>query len=92
MDAQQAFYLVGGVHGSWGAPGKPVPRTLPMPDHDRMARVEIHPFTAEHLPDAGRLLAERHRRHRANRPELSPAFEDAAAAEKQVAEARASCC
>ena len=56
-----------------------------MPDHDRMARVEIHPFTAEHVPAAGRLLAERHRRHRADRPELSPAFEDAAAAEKQVA-------
>ena len=52
-----------------------------------MTRAEILPFADEHVSDAGRLLAGRHRRHRADRPELSPTFEDAAAAEKVVAEA-----
>jgi hypothetical protein len=58
-----------------------------MPHHDAMTRPEILPFADEHVTDAGRLLAARHRRHRADRPELSPSFEDAAVAEPQVAEA-----
>ena len=58
-----------------------------MPDDDGMARPEILPFTDDHLPEAGRLLAQRHRRHRADRPELAASFEDAGVAEKQVAEA-----
>lgn len=60
-----------------------------MPDDDGMTRLEIHPFADEHVPEAGRLLAARHRRHRADRPELSGSFEDPAFAEKQVAEAGA---
>jgi GNAT superfamily N-acetyltransferase len=48
-------------------------------------RAEILPFTEEHLPAAGRLLAERHRRHRAAHPLLSARFEDPAAAEAEVA-------
>ena len=47
-------------------------------------RAEILPFTEQHLPAAGRLLAERHRRHRAASPLLSPRFEDPAAAEAEV--------
>jgi len=58
-----------------------------MPDDVAMTRPEILPFTDEHVPDAGRLLAERHRRHRRDRPELSTSFEDPAASEKVVAEA-----
>lgn len=49
-----------------------------------MTRPEIQPFTDEHLADAGRLLAARHRRHRAAQPDLSPAFEDAATAQERV--------
>lgn len=49
-----------------------------------MTRPEILPFTDEHLTDAGRLLAARHRRHRAVQPDLSPAFEDAATAQERV--------
>lgn len=52
-----------------------------------MPRLEIHPFAEEHVADAGRLLAERHRRHRVAEPLLPPAFEDPAAAEAEVAEA-----
>ena len=58
-----------------------------MPDDGGMARPEILPFTDDHVPEAGRLLAQRHRRHRADRPELAASFEDAGVAEKQVAEA-----
>jgi ribosomal protein S18 acetylase RimI-like enzyme len=58
-----------------------------MPEDGRMARREIHPFTDEHVPDAGGLLAARHRRHRLDRPELAPGFEDPVLAEKQIAEA-----
>jgi GNAT superfamily N-acetyltransferase len=50
-----------------------------------MTRPEILPFTEEHLADAGRLLAARHRRHRAAQPDLSPAYEDAATAQVRVA-------
>lgn len=49
-------------------------------------RAEIVPFTEAHLNAAGRLLAERHRRHRETSPLLSPRFEDAAVAEAEVAE------
>lgn len=52
-----------------------------------MTRPEILPFTSEHLADAGRLLAARHRRHRAAQPDLSPAFEDAGTAQESVAAA-----
>ncbi|MGN6574999.1 MAG: GNAT family N-acetyltransferase, partial [Nocardioides sp.] len=38
-----------------------------------------------HVVDAGRLLAGRHRRHRASQPLLDPRFEDPAAAEHEVA-------
>jgi GNAT superfamily N-acetyltransferase len=54
-----------------------------------MARPEILPLTGEHLADAGRLLAARHRRHRAAQPDLSPAFEDAGTAQERVAAALA---
>ncbi len=50
-------------------------------------RPEIQPFAAEHLRGAGRLLADRHRRHRAAEPLLSPRFEDPDAAEAEVAAA-----
>jgi len=58
-----------------------------MQHHDAMTRPEILPFADEHVADAGRLLAARHRRHRAGRPELSASFEDAAVAQQQVADA-----
>jgi GNAT superfamily N-acetyltransferase len=48
-------------------------------------RAEILPFTEEHLPAAGRLLADRHRRHRSAQPLLDPRFEEAEAAEAEVA-------
>jgi GNAT superfamily N-acetyltransferase len=48
-------------------------------------RAEIHPFTDEHVADAGRLLADRHRLHRKAQPLLDPRFEDPAAAEAEVA-------
>jgi GNAT superfamily N-acetyltransferase len=47
-------------------------------------RAEILPFAEEHLSAAGRLLAERHRRHRDASPLLSPRFEDVATAEAEV--------
>lgn len=71
---------VGSAEIRYAAPG-------PMAHHDAMTRPEIVPFADEHVAAAGRLLAARHRRHRADRPELSPSFEDAAAAERQVADA-----
>jgi GNAT superfamily N-acetyltransferase len=51
-----------------------------------MPRLEIQPFDESHLPEAGRLLAERHRRHRAAEPLLSTRHDDADVAEKEVAE------
>lgn len=48
-------------------------------------RAEILPFAEEHLSAAGRLLADRHRRHRGASPLLSPRFEDAATAEAEIA-------
>lgn len=50
-----------------------------------MDRLELRPFDDEVLPDAGRLLADRHRRHRAELPLLSPRYEEPSAAEEQVA-------
>jgi GNAT superfamily N-acetyltransferase len=51
-----------------------------------MPAPEIRPFEASDLADAGRLLADRHRRHRLAQPLLSPTYERAAAAEAEVAE------
>lgn len=50
-------------------------------------RAEILPFTAEHVPAAAQLLAERHRRHRVAEPLLSPRFEDPVTAEAEVSAA-----
>ncbi len=50
-----------------------------------MSRLEVLPFDASHLPDAARLLAERHRRHRLDEPLLPARFEDPAACEPEVA-------
>lgn len=49
-------------------------------------RPEVLPFAEEHLSSAARLLAERHRRHRAAEPRLSPRFEDPASTEAELAE------
>lgn len=48
-------------------------------------RIEVQPFTGEHLPDAGRLLADRHVRHLAHDPLLSPRYIAPAVAEAEVA-------
>ncbi|SCL15623.1 GNAT family N-acetyltransferase [Micromonospora inyonensis] len=45
-----------------------------------MPRLEIRPFGTEHLAACGALLADRHRRHRAAQPLLSPRFADVDAA------------
>ena len=52
-----------------------------------VSRLEVLPFDESHLPDAGRLLAERHRRHRAAEPLLSARHADPDAAQAEVAEA-----
>jgi hypothetical protein len=49
-----------------------------------MARPEILPFDDSHLPAAGLLLAERHRRHRVAQPFLPKRFEDPDAALAEV--------
>lgn len=51
-----------------------------------MARPEIVPFSEEHLADAGRLLAARHRRQRAIEPRLPERFEDPDVARAEVEE------
>jgi ribosomal protein S18 acetylase RimI-like enzyme len=51
------------------------------------SRVELQPFTADCLADAGRLLARRHARHRAVEPLLSPRYEDPTVAEAEVRKA-----
>ena len=51
---------------------------------DAMARPEILPFDDSHLPAAGLLLAERHRRHRVAQPFLPKRFEDPDAALAEV--------
>ena len=43
-----------------------------------MTRLELVPFSDEHLEDAARLLAARHARHRAIEPLLDPRYEDPA--------------
>jgi GNAT superfamily N-acetyltransferase len=50
-----------------------------------MTRPEILPLDENHLTDAGRLLAERHRRHRVAHPLLPKRFEDADVARAEVA-------
>lgn len=49
-----------------------------------MPSLEVRPFSDDHLEAAGKLLAERHRRHRAAEPLLPERFEDAAAAQAEV--------
>lgn len=50
---------------------------------DRTA-AEIRPLLAADLDAAARLLAERHRRHRAAEPALDPAYEDPGAARREI--------
>jgi GNAT superfamily N-acetyltransferase len=50
-----------------------------------MPRLELLPFDESHVPEAGRLLAERHRAHRKAEPLLSERHEDTAACEDEVA-------
>ena len=50
-------------------------------------RADLLPFSGDHVEDAGRLLAGRHRRHRAAAPLLSPRFEDPSTCEAEVAAA-----
>ena len=49
-----------------------------------MARLELVPFSDEHLDDAAHLLAARHARHREVEPLLSTRFEDPADARKEL--------
>jgi GNAT superfamily N-acetyltransferase len=49
-----------------------------------MSRLELLPFDDDHLRDAGRLLALRHRDQRRTQPLLSARFEDPAAAQAEV--------
>ena len=53
---------------------------MPRPDG-----LVVRPFTPDAIEDAGRLLAARHRIQRLTEPGLSPAYEDAAAAQAEVA-------
>jgi ribosomal protein S18 acetylase RimI-like enzyme len=50
----------------------------------RMSRLEVRPFEAADISDAGELLAQRHRSHRLAQPLLSPRFEDAEVARAEV--------
>jgi ribosomal protein S18 acetylase RimI-like enzyme len=56
-------------------------RPAPMP------KLEIRPFSGEHLDDAAGLLAERHRRHRTAEPLLPARFESSADALQEVTSA-----
>ena len=47
-------------------------------------KTELIPFTKELLPNAGNLLAQRHKRNRAMFPELPTRFEDASVARKAI--------
>jgi GNAT superfamily N-acetyltransferase len=49
-----------------------------------MKRLELHPFSADVLDDAGELLAERHRAHRLLEPSLPAAFEQPDAARAAI--------
>jgi GNAT superfamily N-acetyltransferase len=50
-----------------------------------MSRLEVLPFDESHLPDAGRLLAARHRRNRAVEPHLPVRYEDPGTCASEVA-------
>ena len=52
-----------------------------------MTRLQLTPLEQEHLTDAARLLADRHRRHRRTQPLLSARFEDPSVCEAELAEA-----
>lgn len=52
-----------------------------------MSRLEIVQFAESHLEEAGRLLAERHRRHRESEPLLAARFEDPDEAANEIAAA-----
>ena len=52
-----------------------------------MARLEVVPFSDEHLDDAARLLAARQARHREAEPALPERFEEPAAAREEVEQA-----
>ena len=52
-----------------------------------MSRVQVRPFEADDVTAAGALLAERHRRHRAAQPLLSPRYADPEVATAEVASA-----
>jgi ribosomal protein S18 acetylase RimI-like enzyme len=51
-----------------------------------VSRVEIVPFAEDHLDAAGRLLADRHRRHRRSEPLLAARFEAPDEAARQVSD------
>jgi ribosomal protein S18 acetylase RimI-like enzyme len=46
--------------------------------------LEIVPFVEEHMEEAGRLLADRHRRHRESEPLLAARFEDPVEAAQEI--------
>jgi GNAT superfamily N-acetyltransferase len=54
-----------------------------------MSRSHVRPFEAIDIPDAGQLLAQRHRRHRQSQPLLDERFEDPETAAAEVAGAYA---
>src|SRR5512132_267196 len=57
-----------------------------MPIAETLRAPTIVPFAEDHLDGAARLLAERHRAHRAVEPGLDPRYEDAAAALGEIDE------
>jgi GNAT superfamily N-acetyltransferase len=61
---------------------KPAVSSLPS-----VSRSHVRPFAADDVPAAGVLLAQRHARHRLDRPLLSARFDDPAAATAEVAAA-----
>lgn len=54
-----------------------------------MPRLELLPFDESHVPDAGRLLADRHRAHRRAEPLLPARHEDPAVCADEVSAALA---
>jgi len=52
-----------------------------------MARLEVVPFSDEHLEEAAGLLAARHARHRETEPLLPARFEAPAAAQEELEQA-----
>jgi GNAT superfamily N-acetyltransferase len=73
-DPSHATKSVPGVPPIGASPcrGRYSRRTVPA-----MSRIVVRPFEAADLPAAGRLLAERHARHRRTQPLLPAAYEDA---------------